>query len=480
MSENIKVITIIGPTAVGKTNLGIRLAKYLDGEIISGDSMQLYKELTIGTAKVTAKEMQGVPHHLIDIINVDDNYSVQEFQKSVRELIHDIHDRGRLPIIVGGTGLYIKAALYDYEFNEHPHQWQTNQKYENYDNQELYDYLVSIDAESAKILHPNNRRRVLRAIEIYEQSGEKKSDRLLKQEKTPIYDVFMIGLTCERTKLYQRINQRVDSMLENGLLEEINYLYHQKNVKSTMQSMQAIGYKEWFPYLEGKERFENTIDKIKQNSRNFAKRQMTWFKNQFDVHWFDVLNNNANQMEDTIIKNLLSSNFLNRIVVAGGCFWGVEAYYKKIKGICHTRVGYAQGYKENPVYHEVKDENTGHTEVVELLFNSTQISLINILDHLFRIIDPTSLNKQGGDIGTNYRTGVYYNNKEQENQILTFMNQQHKKYQDKIVVEVDLLKIFYNAEEYHQNYLDKNPNGYCHVSFDSIKDSEKKIVIRRK
>lgn len=292
-----KVVVVVGPTGVGKTKMGVALAKYFDGEVISGDSMQIYKLMNIGTAKVTTKEMEDIPHHLIDIKNPKENYSVKEFQEGVRLKIDEISARQKLPIIVGGTGLYIKAALYDYVFSESQiaHQ-EYIEKYKNYSNEELYEFLKKIDLESAASLHPNNRQRVLRAIAIYESTGTKKSDLLAKQEHKLLYDVKFIGLTLPRDVLYERINERVDLMMNQGLLQEIEMLM-KMNLSPKLQSMKAIGYKEWFAYYQGNQNLEETIELIKKNSRNYAKRQYTWFNNQVPVKWFDV---NLNDFDDTV------------------------------------------------------------------------------------------------------------------------------------------------------------------------------------
>ena len=292
-----KVVVVVGPTGVGKTKMGVALAKYFDGEVISGDSMQIYKLMNIGTAKVTTEEMGGIPHHLIDIKNPKENYSVKEFQEEVRLKIDEISARQKLPIIVGGTGLYIKAALYDYVFSESQIDHQEYiEKYKNYSNEELYEFLKKIDLESAASLHPNNRQRVLRAIAIYESTGTKKSDLLAKQEHKLLYDVKFIGLTLPRDVLYKRINERVDSMMNQGLLQEIEMLM-KMNLSPELQSMKAIGYKEWFAYYQGNQNLEETIELIKKNSRNYAKRQYTWFNNQVPVKWFDV---NLNDFDDTV------------------------------------------------------------------------------------------------------------------------------------------------------------------------------------
>lgn len=283
-----KVIVVIGPTSVGKTKMGVALAEKLNGEVISGDSMQVYRQMDIGTAKVTVEEMEGVKHHCIDILDPKDQYSVHDFQQTVRKQITEIISRGHVPIIVGGTGLYIKAALYDYTFSEMENNHdEINEKYKDYTNEQLYDYLKQIDEESAKILHFNNRRRVLRAIEIYEQTGQKKSEIINEQEHICLYDAYFVGLTLPRELLYKRINLRVDLMMKNGLQEEMESLIKQGLTREN-QSMKAIGYKEWFDYFEGKCDLNEVSENIKKHSRQYAKRQFTWFKNQFEVHWYDV------------------------------------------------------------------------------------------------------------------------------------------------------------------------------------------------
>lgn len=296
-----RVIVVIGPTGVGKTKMGVEIANVLDGEVISGDSMQIYKGMDIGTAKVTLDETRGIVHHLVDILEPTDTYSVKDFQTTVRKKIEDIISRGKVPIIVGGTGLYIKAALYDYEFSETKDDHISfREKYKDYSHQELYDYLKNIDEVSALELHPHNRQRVLRAIEIYEQTGTKKSDILALQEHICLYDAFFVGLTLDREVLYQRINQRVDKMKELGLEKEVTSLY-KNGLNRGHQSMKAIGYKEWFDYFEHLITKEEVYENIKKHSRQYAKRQYTWFKNQFDVHWYNV---NLDVFQETVNKVL--------------------------------------------------------------------------------------------------------------------------------------------------------------------------------
>ena len=303
-----KVIVVIGPTSVGKTKMGVALAKKLNGEVISGDSMQVYRQMDIGTAKVTIEEMEGVTHHCIDILDPKDQYSVHDFQQTVRKQITEITNRGHVPIIVGGTGLYIKAALYDYTFSEMENNHdEINKKYKDYTKEQLYAHLKQIDEESAKILHFNNRRRVLRAIEIYEQTGQKKSEMINEQEHICLYDAYFVGLTLPRELLYERINLRVDLMMKNGLQGEMESLIKQGLTREN-QSMKAIGYKEWFDYFEGKCDLNEVSENIKKHSRQYAKRQYTWFKNQFDVHWYDVCLENFSKTIEEVSRDLKNPN----------------------------------------------------------------------------------------------------------------------------------------------------------------------------
>ena len=299
-----RVIVVIGPTSVGKTKMGVELAKAMNGEVISGDSMQIYKGMDIGTAKVTEQEMSGIVHHCINILEPTDEYSVKDFQDAVRFQIDDITRRGKLPIIVGGTGLYIKAALYDYEFSETKDNHEIfRDKYKDYDNEQLYQHLINIDEKSALELHPHNRQRVLRAIEIFEETGQKKSDIEALQQHVCLYDAYFVGLTIERELLYNRINQRVDAMKEQGLEKEVTDLYYQ-GLERSNQSMKAIGYKEWFDYCEGIIDKETVYENIKKHSRQYAKRQYTWFKNQFDVHWYNVQIDNFEKTVHDVLKDI--------------------------------------------------------------------------------------------------------------------------------------------------------------------------------
>ncbi|WP_445487339.1 tRNA (adenosine(37)-N6)-dimethylallyltransferase MiaA [Niallia sp. 03133] len=290
MTKKEKVIVLIGPTAVGKTKLSIELAKRFNGEIISGDSMQIYKKMDIGTAKINQEEMEGIPHHLIDIKNPDEHFSVAEFQTLVREKISEITNRGKIPFIVGGTGLYIQSVLYDYQFQETPTDINYRQQLESFAQKEgseaIHAELMIKDSDSANAIPHQNVRRVIRALEIFHVTGKKASDWQKEQSQELLYDAEIIGLTMDRDLLYNRINERVDKMVEEGLVKEVKNLYD-SGLKNC-QSIQAIGYKELYKYFDGFLLFEDAIDELKQNSRRYAKRQLTWFRNKMSVKWFDM------------------------------------------------------------------------------------------------------------------------------------------------------------------------------------------------
>ena len=280
------VVVIVGPTAVGKTKTGIELAKAFDGEIVSGDSVQVYRGMDIGSAKVTKEEAEGIPHHLIDICDPDDAMSVAMFQTLARAAIDDIYTRGKLPIIVGGTGLYIRSILYDYEFVEQPVDEALRAELERFAEVEgreaLHQRLVQLDPERAATIHPNNVRRVVRALEVAMQGDTQTTDSAPSEH----YDFRLFVLHADREILYDRINQRVDAMMEAGLVEEVERLLAQ-GYRDT-QAMRAIGYKEMIPFIDGKMSKENAIDLLKQHTRQFAKRQLTWFRHQFDGIWVDM------------------------------------------------------------------------------------------------------------------------------------------------------------------------------------------------
>ena len=286
-----EIIVIVGPTGVGKTKLSISLAKRLDAEVINGDSVAVYKELNIGSAKPTKLEMDGVVHHLIDICDVCDNYTVFDYQKDVRKLIDEITSRGKRVIIVGGTGLYIKAALYDYKFTEGT----TYNMYDDLTNEELLDKISSYDMYLASNLEVNNRQRLVRLLNKLENNEE-----ITNNKDKLLYKVKVIGLTTSRDYLYERINNRVDKMIEDGLLDEINSL-KEKYPKSRILNS-GIGYKEFYDYLFNPKDLDSVIEEIKKDSRRFAKRQYTFFNHQFNTKWFEVNFSDFDKTIDEIYK----------------------------------------------------------------------------------------------------------------------------------------------------------------------------------
>src|SRR5690625_426702 len=299
------VIVIVGPTAVGKTKLSIEAAKKFNGEIISGDAMQIYKGMDIGTAKITREEMQGIPHHMIDIKQPDESFSAAEFQTLVQKHIEEIVSSGKIPIIVGGSGLYIQAALYNYNFSSRQDA-RIAYRLEEMARKEgiipLFKKLKQIDPIQAEKIHPNNERRVIRALEVYEKTGMTMTEYQQKQKKASPYQTCFIGLTMERALLYERINNRVDEMIENGIIQVVSDLNN--NGYKDMQSMKAIGYKEFIPYFEKKQSLDETIYILKRNSRRFAKRQYTWFKNKMDITWYHLVESAINEKFRIILEDL--------------------------------------------------------------------------------------------------------------------------------------------------------------------------------
>lgn len=278
-----KVIVVAGPTAVGKSDFAIEIAKRYRLEIISGDSIQVYRGLDIGSGKVTEQETQGIRHHLIDILSPKDSYSVSMFQSMARELM----DSSEKPMIIcGGTGLYLKACLYDYTF-ENEAEEAYDPSLDAYTNEKLYEMLKETDPLQAEKIHPNNRRRVMRSLTIQKNTGKKQSDIEKEQKHELLYDAYIIGCTMEREHLYSRINQRVENMFSKGLEQEVKHLLD-TGVKFEDTCMEGIGYKEWKDYFEGTCTSEDVMHCIQKHSRNFAKRQYTWFKNQMPVHWIDM------------------------------------------------------------------------------------------------------------------------------------------------------------------------------------------------
>lgn len=291
-----KIVVIVGPTAVGKTAFSIKVAEAFGGEVISGDSMQVYKELDIGTAKVTPDEMGDVPHHLIDFKEIDEDYDVSEFQKDAKRKIKEITNHQKLPVIAGGTGLYIESLLYPVSHGSDAEPNLTLRKEleqfaEVEGNEALWNRLNQVDPKAADKIHPNNVRRVIRAIEVFEETGELFSSfQDEKKDKEPNYDAYIICLDTDRQLLYERINLRVDLMMKEGLLEEARELWEKLGPEPEAQSTKGIGYSEFFPYFNGEITIEEAIEQVKQNSRRYAKRQLTWFRNRLDnVHWYDFV-----------------------------------------------------------------------------------------------------------------------------------------------------------------------------------------------
>ncbi len=291
------IIVIVGPTGVGKTKLSIELAKKLDAEIINGDSVSIYKDLNIGSAKPTLEERDGIPYHLIDIKEVDEDYSVYDYQIDCRKAIKDITNRGKRVIIVGGTGLYIKAALFDYNFTKGT----TNKKYEKLSNEEILDKISSYDLYLSTTLEVNNRQRLVRVLNKLENK-----EVFTNNKDKVLYPIKVIGLTTDRDYLYERINLRVDNMIKNGLLDEINSL-KEKYPKSRILNS-GIGYKEFYDYLYNSKDLDSVINDIKQDSRRFAKRQYTFFNNQFDTKWFEVNFKDFNETVEDVYKYIKETN----------------------------------------------------------------------------------------------------------------------------------------------------------------------------
>ena len=294
-----KVIVICGPTASGKTALSIKLAKKINGEIVSCDSMQIYKDMNIGTAKPTKEEMQDIKHYLIDFISPNQRYSVADYKNDAEKAIQEIIDKGKIPIVVGGTGLYIDTLIYgiDYpkiEFDEeYRNELDEREKKEGLNK--IYEEAKKIDEEAIKKISPNDKKRIFRILEIYHSTGKNKTEQeIISRQKGPKYDYKVFAINIEREKLYERINKRVDIMIENGLIEEVNKLLTKYDEFPT--AMQGLGYKEVKEFIENKISKEEMIDKIKQESRRYAKRQITWFKKNKQTIWI----NGLDKIEDNI------------------------------------------------------------------------------------------------------------------------------------------------------------------------------------
>lgn len=290
MSVMPEVVAIVGPTASGKTALSVRLAEETGGEIINGDALQVYRGLDIGTAKITEEEKRGVPHHLFDILEPSDSFSVFDYQERVRGKIREINSRGRLPILVGGTGLYVQAVLFDFRFTDQKpdpaFRSEMEQLLEQNGPEALHAELARLDPDAALSIHPNNTRRVLRALEIVGVTGRPRAELEDSGNRRPVFRHLLTGLDMDREKLYERINLRLDLMMEAGFAEEVRRLAEAGLTGS--QSMKAIGYREIASALSGEIPMEEALELAKRNTRRYAKRQLTYFRNKLDVHWLDA------------------------------------------------------------------------------------------------------------------------------------------------------------------------------------------------
>lgn len=313
------LIILTGPTAAGKTSLSVQLAKSLGGEIISADSMQVYKHMDIGSAKITREEMEGIPHHMIDILEPAEEFNVAVFQKLVKECLGGIYERGRVPVLVGGTGFYIQAVLYDIDFTENEENTAYRMELEQMAGQKgnafLHNMLREVDAESAESIHENNVKRVIRALEFYRMTGEKISSHNEKErKKDAAYNFCYFVLNDRRDILYERIDKRVDDMLKNGLIEEVRRL-KQMGCTKNMVSMQGLGYKEILSFLEGELSLERAVYLIKRDTRHFAKRQLTWFRREKEVQWIEK---DEFAYDDSLILRFMHEELVRREIIRKG------------------------------------------------------------------------------------------------------------------------------------------------------------------
>ena len=304
--EKKPLIILTGPTAAGKTKLSIGLAKKIGGEIISADSMQVYKKMDIGTAKIRPEEMDGVPHYLIDVLDPFEEFNVVYFVEKAKEAMEKIYAAGHIPIIVGGTGFYIQALLYDIDFSQHEEKESYRKELEQLAREKgkeyLYEILKKVDPEYAQIVHFNNVKKVIRALEYHKETGGKLSEHNKEQrQKESPYNFAYFVLYHDREILYERINKRVDIMMEEGLLSEVKRLI-KKGYTKNLVSMQGLGYKEFFDYFDGTISLEDTVDKIKKDTRHFAKRQLTWFRREKEVIW---INKKEYEQEEALLTSVL-------------------------------------------------------------------------------------------------------------------------------------------------------------------------------
>lgn len=307
MTEKIKVICVVGATASGKTALGVEIAKAIDGEIISADSMQVYKNMPVATAVATADEQQGVPHHLIEFLDNDSHFSVADFVALAKKKIFDINARGKTAVIVGGTGLFIDSLIKNIVFADVKADSTLRATLEQKTNDELYNELLAVDKTAAEDIHKNNRKRVIRALELYYAGTTKTQQNEDSTKQESPFDALYIGVGyADRNNLYQRINKRVDSMLENGLLDEAKSIIQ----KSTGTSNQAIGHKELKPYLDGEIELSDAVDNLKKATRHYAKRQLTWFRRNDKIQWLYADKMDYNMLICTAVE--LSKSFLKK------------------------------------------------------------------------------------------------------------------------------------------------------------------------
>lgn len=294
------LLVLIGPTAVGKTRMSLDIAKAWNAEIISGDSMQVYRGMDIGTAKIAMEEREGIPHHLIDICEPDQAYSAADFQAGATEAISQISERGKLPFIVGGTGLYVESVCYQFQFADIGSDEAFRQEQERYAAEHgaeaLHARLAAIDPPAGERLHPNDLRRVIRALEVFHLTGQTFSEQQAGQTKESPYELCVIGLTMDRSELYRRIEQRVDLMMEQGLVEEVRALLD-RDLPPAAVAMQGLGYKEIADYLQGNCTLEAAVELLKRDTRRFAKRQLSWFRHMKDIHWIDMEGNFHNNLQ---------------------------------------------------------------------------------------------------------------------------------------------------------------------------------------
>lgn len=306
------LLVLVGPTAVGKTELSLQLAERYSCEIISADSMQVYRGMNIGTAKASTDELERVPHHLIDVVQPDEPFSVTDFQLLAENKIEDISKRGHLPFLVGGTGLYIQSITYGYEFAEGGADDELRDQLQKVASEQggevLLERLRIIDPESAARIHPNNHRRVIRALEIYHLTGKTMTEHLAEQKLGSPYRAYIIGLTRDRKQLYDRVNRRVDQMIQEGLIEEVERLLCE-GYSEALTSMQGLGYKEVVSYLQGKSSLEEAIAHLKQNTRRYAKRQLTWFRRMKEIEWFDLTDSSVYNIQLKAIGKRIEGKF---------------------------------------------------------------------------------------------------------------------------------------------------------------------------